>query len=339
LGHLLRTRTFAKEAKKSHKVEIIAIVEKDLEFIFFEISDVTYFVKEDTEILPYITKFSPDILLFDLTFLNKKVFDQARNFPRLTASLSPIFEHMTHVDVYFSRSNRTQQIPYVKVYGGLEYAIFNDQCKVIDDITYAHNLNLPSFSIAVCMGGADAANKTLKVLRAIMNMKYSSTIWVLLGEGYSYSYDELVKTVRGHHQHEVILAKTNQSMWRILSNCVLAILAGGLTSIEAVYAGLPTINLFEGQDHIDAMSKKLFDLGVCLNGGIYSKDSLNKMVSLVQDLYNNRKELLIMRNLNKGLVDKNGSMRVIEALELQLKNKTKLSNNKNYNRNDAIQTF
>ena len=36
-----------------------------------------------------------------------------------------------------------------------------------------------------------------------------------------------------------ILAKTNRSMWRVLGNCSLAILAGGVTSYEAAFAGCP----------------------------------------------------------------------------------------------------
>ena len=106
-------------------------------------------------------------------------------------------------------------------------------------------------------------------------------------------------------------------MWRIMSNCTLAILAGGITSIEAVYAGLPTINLFECQEHIDIMSKELIELGASLNGGLFSEDSLEVMLKKLNFLYHNRNQLRLMRESSKGLVDNNGSERVLNALERQ----------------------
>lgn len=318
LGHLFRTRTFAKTAQNKHEIDIVAIVEDELKSVFHELPGLVHFVQRDEDILPYIQKYVADIVLFDLTSLEKDVTERAIKIPLLTGSLSPIFKHMSLIDICFTRSTRITQIQGVKVFGGLEYAIFNDHCITIDDITYERNLNLPSFSIAVCMGGTDAANKTLKVLKALISLDNNFTIWVLLGEGYSYSYDTLVNTVRKTHQHEIILAKTNQSMWRIMSNCALAILAGGITSIEAVYAGLPTINLFERQEHIDVMSKELIEFGACLNGGLFSQDSLKVLLNKLQFLYHNRDKLRLMRKSSKGLVDSKGSERVLSELERQL---------------------
>ncbi len=318
LGHLFRTRTFAKTAQNNHEIDIIAIIEDELKSVFHELAGLVHFVQRDEEILPYVQKYAADIVLFDLTILEKEVSELAVKIPLLTGSLSPIFKHMSLVDICFTRSTRVTPIQGVKVFGGLQYAIFNDHCITIDDVTYERNLNLPSFSIAVCMGGTDAANKTLKVLKELISLDNNFTIWVLLGEGYSYSYDALVNTVRNTHQHEIILAKTNQSMWRIMSNCALAILAGGITSIEAVYAGLPTINIFECQEHIDIMSKELIELGACLNGGLFSEDSLKILLNKLQFLYHNRDQLRLMRKSSKGLVDSKGSERVLSELEREL---------------------
>ncbi len=318
LGHLFRTRTFAKTAQLNHQVSVVAIVEPDLQVIFSELDCPVYFAEREQDILPLVQTNPADVLIFDLTHLDKDIFQRVTHIPRLTASISPIFEHIPQIDVLFTRTARAPQIPGVQIYGGLQYAIFNEHCQTITDDTFIQNLKLPELSIAVCMGGTDAANKTLAVLKALMHVPDSCTIWVLLGEGYAHSYNALVETARYNPRHEVILAKTGRSMWRVMSNCVLAILAGGLTTVEAICAGLPTINLFERSEHIDVISQELFELGVCLNGGVFSDTTLTTMVTTVKHLYHKRQQIYAMHQRTKGLVDTDGSKRVLRKLEQHL---------------------
>jgi spore coat polysaccharide biosynthesis predicted glycosyltransferase SpsG len=222
---------------------------------------------------------------------------------------------MSRVDIMFSRGSTSPALDGVKVVSGLEYAIFSEQCVRIEDVYYERTLELSTLPIAVCMGGTDAANKTQRVIQELAGTASPYTIWVLLGEGYAHSYQALVDTVRADTRHEVILAKTNQSMWRVMANCALAILTGGLTTLEAIYAGLPTINLFEKEEH-SRMMQGLFDLGGCLNGGLFSDSSLRKMTETLESLGNDRDRLREMRKKTQGLLDKEGSKRVLRKLEV-----------------------
>lgn len=322
LGHLFRTKTFAKTAQKHHTVEIIAIVPKQLEGIFSDLACTVRFARTDEHVLQFVNcSKQADVLLFDLVSILGKVFLSAAKSPLLVASLSPIFEYAQHVDILFTRSSKVKPIPGVRIVGGLEYSIFSENCLVIGDIVYQHNLSLPNLPIAVCMGGADAPNKTLEVLRALKDFEGDNTIWVLLGEGYAHSYNSLVECMRGSNRHEIILAKTNRSTWHIMSNCAVAILAGGLTTIEAVYAGLPSINLFECKEHIDAMVTELFDLGVCLTGGLFSEKSLKVTTEILRSLLYDRERLWEMHKHCHGLIDTHGSERVLRELERQLETK------------------
>jgi len=321
LGHLIRTHTFAARAQISHDVEIIAIVEKGFGSILNDLSCEIHCVQTDQDVLPFIESSNPDIVLFDLTRLDKTIFLRAIERPYLSVSLSPVFEYKEQVNILISRSVSTDSSPGVRILGGLEYAIFNDNCMVIGDIPYRQILSSPELSIAICMGGADAANKTLAVLQALGNCKIYGTIWVILGEGYEHSYDALVQCLHKNKKQEIIFAKTNRSMWKIMSNCALAILAGGLTTVESVYAGLPTINLFERQEHIDAMATELFDLGVCVNGGLFSEPALKHLCKYVQDLNNNRELLWQMHKQSNGLIDCRGSDRVLSELQKELLSK------------------
>jgi spore coat polysaccharide biosynthesis predicted glycosyltransferase SpsG len=317
LGHLLRTRTFARHASGSHEIEVVAIIEPDLEPVLSDLPCSVRFVRGDDATVPCVTAFAPDALVFDTVRIEPAVFQRLADQALLNVSISPVFDHARRLDVLFTRSSRTETLPGVRIFGGLKYAIFNERCLTIDDATFARNLALNELPIAICMGGADAANKTLAVLGTLKTLEDASTIWVLLGEGYAHCYNQLVDTVRGNSRHEIILAKTNRSMWRVMSNCALAILAGGITSVEAVYAGLPTINLFEREEHQQVMTE-LFELGVALNGGLLSEHSLGTARDMLRRLNRNRDELQTMRERSRGLADALGSQRVLREIEQQL---------------------
>lgn len=319
LGHLFRVRTFAEVALRSHEVCVIAVVEHGLESVFEKLACQVHFLRYDELVVDYVCAYMPDVLVFDLTRLDENVFLQVNKLSSITVSLSPVFEHMALVDVAFTRSIVSLPIAGLVTFSGLEYAIFSDDCVRISDKTYERVLSLGELPIAVCMGGSDAANKTLHVLKALIRLETKNTIWVHLGEGYVHRYDDLVDCVRGS-RHEVILARTNRSMWRIMSNCALAILAGGLTTIEAVYAGLPTINLFRNREQVETMPKELFDLGVCVDGGVFSDECLETLTDTVKRFNVNRKELRTMRERSKHLVDTRGSERVLHRLEEVLAN-------------------
>ncbi len=315
LGHLFRTRTFAKAIQGLATVEVVAIIEKNLDDIFFEIKHRVKICRTDEEILPVVEKFAPDILIFDLTVISDDIFNKLKEIPRLTASISPVFNRKDKIDILFTRSKYTEKIKNVIIYGGLEYSIFNEYCTRIPAAQYKKNLNKPHLPVAISMGGTDSPNKTLQIIKALSNFPHGLTMWVALGEGYAHSYNLLVNAVNKVKHHEIILAKANKSTWDILGNSVLAILAGGLTTIESVYAGLPTINIYEKEIHLKTTSKELLDIGVTLNAHIFSEKTVQKIPEYIEDLYFNREKLQTMRDKTKGVVDKKGALRVFKILK------------------------
>ncbi len=317
LGHLLRTRTFARHAATVHEVEVVAIVEPELEPILAGLDCPVHGVRSDAEALAYLDRFEPDVLVFDLTWCDPALVDRARQKAVLVTSISPVFAEAGRLDVLFTRSSRAVAPAGVQVLGGLQYAIVGEHCHLIDDATFERNLALPELPVAVCMGGADAANKTLAVLQALTAVSEPLSLIVLLGEGYTHSFNALVDAVRRDLRHEIVLAKTNRSMWRLMSHCALAVLAGGITTIEAVHAGLPTINLFERPVHQEVM-QELLERGVCLNGGLFSEHALATLINQVRDLHGRRDELRQLRQRTRGLVDQQGPKRVLREMEQRL---------------------
>ncbi len=301
---------------RGHDVTVLAIVGEGLESILNDVGCATVLLRDEQSVPGHLASAgAADVMVLDLTSLPRGVFEACRRQAPLLASLSPIFSEMADVDVVFTRSKAGLDLPGVRVYGGLEYAVFSESCRPIDNGRYRASASSAELPVAVSMGGADASNKTLAVLQAIVSSRSRSTVWVLLGDGYTHCYNALVDCVRGNSLHEVILAKTNRSMWSIMQNCALAILSGGLTTIEAVHAGLPSINLFEKPEHLAVVSGDLFEAGVCLNGGLFGDAGLARMVALLDELGEDRDRLLAMHRRCRGLIANNGSVKVLEALE------------------------
>jgi spore coat polysaccharide biosynthesis predicted glycosyltransferase SpsG len=167
------------------------------------------------------------------------------------------------------------------------------------------------------MGGGDAANKTLQFLRSLQKCNVPATFWVLIGECYNHSIDLLIKSMDVDHNHEIVLAKTNDSMWSILHNCVIAILPGGVTAYEAAYAGLPTITMSFGSENV-FLIQELADSGVTIHTGVFSTSNLVQLNREVERLYHNRKALLEMHCRCKKLIDGKGCLRIISILENEI---------------------
>lgn len=316
LGHLFRSRTFANTvAEKGKDIKVIAIISEEMETLFQNVKFPFSFVKEDKEVIPLINAEAPQAIVFDLTVIDREVFDHAKQMKIRTISISPVFEWMEEIDLLFTRSDQSPDFKNVKVYSGLEYAIFNQDTVRIPDELYRHNLKNKKLSVAISMGGGDAANNTLEVLKSVIHLQEPAVFWVLLGEGFNHCYNELVQTTSKTPHHEIILAKTNQNMWDIMSNCVIGIFTGGLTTIESVYAGLPSINIFQSRRFRDVINPELFEMGICLDGGDLSDSYLSHATKILNDINKNRNKLWEMHLASQGLIDKKGSCRVLEIIE------------------------
>jgi|GEM_PF-857835 len=269
--------------------------------------------KEDFEVNALIEAFKPNITFFDLNKLDYSVFQTAARIS-FTAALSPLFEYMNEVDVAFNRTKYFKAditLPEEKRRFGLQYAIIPENCLQISEKVYVENLTRKVFSIGVSMGGTDSANKTLQVLEAIKVLKQPTIIWCLLGEGYSHSFEDLVAKAKENGRHEIILAKTVHSMWSILQNCNVAVLAGGVTTYESVYAGMPSINLFETESDY-FLIKELEERGCSLNAGLIKNGGIERLKDILNLLSVERWRLLNMHRKAKKVLDKYGVNRVID---------------------------
>jgi spore coat polysaccharide biosynthesis predicted glycosyltransferase SpsG len=316
LGHLHRSISFLEGAKDHAQFTVIVIIDKGLEMLFKNISNVSFIYSDDflSNAINALNDQNQYCIL-DMVELADNQQQFIRSKYKKIISLSPVFNNYGIIDYIFTRFSEYNYPEHITVFSGLQYSIFNSNCTPISDEVYLKNLNESQLTIGISMGGVDAPNKTLKILEAIAKLKQDCTFWVLLGEGYSHSYQDIVDTIKRDSDHEIVLAKSNKSMWKILSNCSLAIFAGGLTSFEAIYAGLPTINIFEKEIHQSIISREIIERNVSLNLGLINDDTLNTLREKLSQFYSNRNELLQMRTNSKGLLDKLGPVRTITKIK------------------------
>ena len=313
-GHFFRSKTFIKARPDDIEVKIFPIVDTDDKHIFNEISALCSLCDSEINAKNKILEYAPDILIFDTVFCQSDVFFDLKQKVKFTVSISPVFNQMQHIDYLFTRNINTESIGGVTIYKGFEYIILNENCQFITDEVYFYNLSREFLTVGIAMGGGDAPNKTLQILKTISQINQSCMFWVLLGEGYKHSYQDLVNSITKDSNHEIILAKTNRSAWNILSNCSVAILAGGLTTMEAVYAGLPTLNIFEKEDHLYAAGTEIFEKGIAENLGLFNESSVELLKEKLEYLSKKKSFLLQMRENSKGKVDKLGPERIYNIL-------------------------
>jgi len=270
-------------------------------------------INRSRDFISAVREVSPDILIFDLNRLDETVFSRLSR-ERFTVCLSPLFEHISRVQQLFHRTvHLPSEVAGPSLYAGPQYAIISHNCRPIPNGIYRERLDEPQLAVGVSMGGGDAPNKTLAILRALTAYSERAIFWIFLGVGYAHSYDLLVEESHRSRLHEVVLIKASKSMWSVLGNCHLAILAGGVTAYDAAYAGLPALNLVESPDRLFLL-RELVEKNACLHAEAFGETALGKLPGLLADINTDRERLAKVRRNSQQLVDGRGGERVWQRI-------------------------
>lgn len=318
LGHVMRARTVAQEMGRRDSIQIAVVGEEWVDSLL-DGRGLNYSILSDCAgAMEVFREYRPHIVVFDLLEFPSDMVGEIKR-SAMTASLSPIFNGLGQVDIVFHRTKYhggdwifDSVGPQLRC--GLQYTVLRRNCVKISDEQYQQTLNQNQLSVAICMGGSDSENKTLRLLQDFRSLPSKLLLWVLLGEGYAHSYANLADCIKSDYPHEVILARTTDSMWQVLRHCALTVLAGGTITYEAAHAGLPSINVFETGDHTFLVNE-LVEKGVCLSAGYPFEDSLSVVKTNVVHLEKSRHELMSMHKRAEGLIDVGGTRRIAEEID------------------------
>jgi spore coat polysaccharide biosynthesis predicted glycosyltransferase SpsG len=323
-GHLVRARTFAEKLMQVHfdvTLDFVIIGNSTLRKLLSGLHCQVHLFDHEQMLSSLDANYH--VVFFDTITISQETVLGLKDKSSMMVSLSPVFDQMRHMDLMFTRTKYAadnQEQGAAKTYRGLEFTLVQPDCYKIDTNFYMHSLSKSNFHLAISMGGGDAANKSLEVVKTLKELPLPATIWVMLGEGYKHSYDRFIEVVEKDSEHEIILAKTNKSMWSVLNNCSLLITTSGITSYEAVYAGLPTITYFDSASQFYLL-KELVERGVTINGGLFNSESLSRLNHSIAEVYHNRGRLVEMHRKSLNLIDNSAAFKIFETVSEELRTK------------------
>ena len=201
--------------------------------------------------------------------------------------------------------------PYTRFLLGPEYALLRKEFFVWK--SWKRDIPVVAKKVLVTMGGADHDNVTLKVVHelretAIPNMEVA----VLLGPANPHR-DEI--------EHALNLAPFRSSLLvsvenipEIMAWADVAIAAGGSTSWELAFMGLPSLLLILA-DNQQAICEKLEEAEVSVNLGWHNKTRIGAIAKVAVNVMKDEKARKIMSVKGRSLVDGAGGLEVVKCLK------------------------
>lgn len=315
LGHLVRSLCVAKELARDMPVRVIKIGDGSGAHLIAETGLAWVDCAEDDAAADAVLSGRARVCVFDTLHFNTSGFTRISE-TATTVSLSPEFSALPATDHLIHRTEREdprwrKAKGFPRIHKGLRYAILPNCLKRIPERTYREHAGEERLAVAISMGGSDASNRTLKLLDLLGEAPCSLVVFIALGDAYTHSYEELLRHAESNRQ-EVILVKSNESMWRVLQTASLLLCAGGLTTYEAAFVGIPAINVLQ-RNEWSYLFEELTESGACITVPV-GKDSLALTAGHVLKLYKNRDLLRGMHAATKGLIPSEGARRVAKLL-------------------------
>jgi len=174
----------------------------------------------------------------------------------------------------------------------------------------AQRQNTPEIAneILVTFGGGDTQVMTQRIIEVLKGIDESTlNITVLIG-GSNPHADKIESTAQGMH-----VIRDAQNMPELLANTELAIAAGGTTSYELAYMGVPSL-LFILAENQRLIAEDLNTRGIVKSIGKPDQVSDITIVNAIRELITNVGQRRSMAQIGQQLIDGQGAMRVLERL-------------------------
>lgn len=167
--------------------------------------------------------------------------------------------------------------------------------------------------LLITLGGSDPNNITAWILDALQSVK-GQTFKITVIVGNSNPHRNLLIEQAKHSIHEINLVVDITDMPSYLINADLAISAGGSTTWELAFLGLPSIivTLAENQR---AIAQALHEQGIAISVGVASGLTIHPFINKLQQLANDPAQRQIMSQKGQVLIDGEGGNRVLMAMQ------------------------
>lgn len=171
-----------------------------------------------------------------------------------------------------------------------------------------------SRSILVSFGGYDHLNLTLKAVRALLDLPGDTMIVVAIGSGYERT-PELAALAGSRSDDRVLVIQGVPNLGDLLDQADLAVVAGGLTLMEALAAGVPSVVVCQYEHQLET-ALRLEQQGAVVNLGLGDQVSGTRIVKAVRELADDPQRRLAMSRNGQLLVDGKGLKRVVDLFRI-----------------------
>jgi UDP-2,4-diacetamido-2,4,6-trideoxy-beta-L-altropyranose hydrolase len=216
-------------------------------------------------------------------------------------------------NLYANESLYAGRAPRTRLLLGPQYALLRREFWPLRG--WRRKINSAGSRVLVTLGGTDPDNVTLKVIRALQQVRMDSLEAVVVVGGSSRHFAELQEAIAGSPV-AIRLEYDATNMPELMVWADLAVSAGGSTCWEIAFTGLPTLVMALDNRQLIVV-RELESRGVALNLGLHECVSAADVGDRIKQLLLSSEARSRMSARGPTLIDGKGGARVVEALTCQ----------------------
>ena len=203
--------------------------------------------------------------------------------------------------------------PYTRLLLGSRYVLLRREFSPLRG--RLRTINAVGTKVLVTLGGTDPDNVTLKVIKALQQVRMESLEAVVVVGGSNRHYEELRSALRDLPP-TIRLEHDATNMPELMVWADLAVSAGGSTCWEIAFTGLPNL-VMALDDRQLFVARELHARGVAQNLGLHEGISVAGIGGCIKRLLLSSEDRPLMSARGQTLIDGKGGSRVVEALTCQ----------------------
>lgn len=300
--YIQRAIEVARRLQAEHDVELIAIVPRALERAIRAEEIPARIVRNERNALSYVEIQQPDAVLLDLRKMPGEILAQLQSATPRILALAPEFRQRSKVDWAFSSV----------VNGGRLSAVIPQGIHRILTSRYEVQAYAPQPQVYVALDGARINDRTLYQLKLALARVDIRATYVLAGLDDSQRFAAFRRQVEGDDQ-VTVLDHADPARFAALHASAFGLFTRGQHAVEAVYAGLPGIHLFDRE-------RDQFRYAGILNEAVGVQGLFNDMMARgimqhIQAWLADRDHLVAMHRATHDRVQASGLDQIVAGVE------------------------
>lgn len=285
LGHVYESITLAKEIEKLSEIEIVSLSDSPEVLNKLEENGFHPSVVQESEIAEHLKDPRPDTVLINLPWIGKQLVEEidSKLSSRIVAhgdpstNLSP--EAVEYCDVVVS-SNKVDE-----GFGGRKYTDENGTLHLVGPRYFVLRPEFYEYSesyetedleeVLMMFGASDPSNLTSHFLSELLSSERNYDINVVVGAGFQY-HDELEEVLNKHDTKTLTVYEDVNNVSELMHNSDFVLTSPGLSSLEALFIGVPTLAVYQNERQEEAYRTAEF---------AYHRGEIRDIEEAMQEIY------------------------------------------------------